>query len=172
GAEEQTAVYLERAGDRAHAMSAYAEAQAHYQELLARLRQLGRASDAARAGEKLGMVLRTTAHYAAAQAEFEQAAAVYQQHGDLEGLARPTAQSGWIHSLSGTSSAGISRLQATLDRVSVPTTPAASLAELCVALAVLYDDTGQYGAALAAAEQAAEFARAAHATQLLGQAQR
>src|SRR5262249_13375967 len=118
------------------------------------------------------MVLRTTAHYAAAQAEFEQAAAVYQQHGDLEGLARTTAQSGWIHSLSGTSSAGISRLQATLDRVSVPTTPAASLAELCVALAVLYDDTGQYGAALAAAEQAAEFARAAHATQLLGQAQR
>src|SRR5262249_50018002 len=58
----RAALYLEQAADRAAGMRAHA-AESYYRELVERYTLLGQVQDAARAQEKLGVVLLSLTHY-------------------------------------------------------------------------------------------------------------
>jgi tetratricopeptide (TPR) repeat protein/transcriptional regulator with XRE-family HTH domain len=169
---EKAALYLERAGDKAWAMHAHAEAEQAYRALVARLDVLGRAHAAAAAREKLGRELNSRGRYDAAIAVLQQAQEAFQVAADQDGRARVLAQLGRAHTLRGTFQEGIALLQrealnpASLTPETRPTLPAA--------LMFLYVRMRRYREALAAAEEAARYAREAHDTKtfLLAEVQR
>jgi tetratricopeptide (TPR) repeat protein len=172
GEPEKAAEYLERAGDRAQGTYAHRAAQDFYRELVVRLEGLGRTAEAARAREKLGAALKIGVQYNQALEALERAAEAYRAGNDLEGLARVTAQIGWVHSHRGMPQEGVARVQPILEVLSGQGPASLGLADLYVALAVLLDDTGRYSEAVAAAERAVELAQALHDDRLLGQAER
>ncbi len=153
--------YLERSGDAAAARYANATAAGYYRDAIARLDELGRLSDAARVREKLGGVLATQAHYAAALSVLDQAAAWYRQAGEDEHAGRIVAQMGRIHAHQGTIREGIERLEPVRAALThVAAAPSHSLAALEAALAELYGMDGQLTVQLAMAQRAADLARA------------
>jgi predicted ATPase/DNA-binding XRE family transcriptional regulator len=166
GDAARAVVYLERAGDRARAAQAHVAAQAYYAELAARLDDLGRPIEAARAREKLAEMLKLAARYDEALAAYAWAVDAYRAARDLEGLARATALLARMHVNRGTPEEGLAclrELSASLDAGRLST---GALAEVYVALGVLNDNTGRYAEALAAAERGAVLAEAAGDTRL------
>ncbi len=166
---EKAISYLERAGDRAHAQYANAEAEGYYRELVARLEGLGCTREAvARAREKLGVALTAQTQHEAALELLDRAAQTYQVVGDLEGFGRVTTQIGRVHAHRGTPQQGIAQLQPLLESLE-GRGPSAGLAALAVTFANLYYHSGQYHEQLAAAERATAYARAVEDVGLLAQ---
>ncbi len=170
GEREKAVIYLERAGDRARAAYANAAAEGHYRELVARLDELRRPADGARAREKLGTILQRSAHFDEALGVLESAYQMYRALGDRDGLRRTVAQIGRVHARRGTPDEGIVRIQSLL-RTADAEPASASLAGLFVALADLYYASGRYRDQLAAAERGAALARAAGDDRLVAQAE-
>lgn len=170
GEREKAAVYVERAGDRALAMHATTAAERYYRDLVARLDDLTRTTDAARARVKLASVLRIEAHYDAALEVLEQAIQAYHVAGEREEERQAVAAIGRVHSRQGTSATGIARIRAVLDAVG-PEEISIGVATLHVALADLYYSAGRYREQLAAAEQAVVLARKLGNEMLLTQAE-
>jgi len=158
GVTEKAILYLERAGDAARSLYAYAEAADAYQQVVARLDTLGRPAQAALVREQLGEVLSLLGHYDQALSSLEQAAAGYRDANDVEGELRALARIGHAHSKRGTTEKGLQRLRPVMEQL---TTSDRSLgAAACyVALAHLFFGAEQYQEALAAAERAATIAR-------------
>jgi tetratricopeptide (TPR) repeat protein/transcriptional regulator with XRE-family HTH domain len=172
GNAEKAVVYLERAGDRARSAQAHADACRYYRELVARLEELDRPAQAARAREKLAAMLKIAADYEAALEALEGAVEIYRAARDLEGLARATAQLARMHINRGAPEEGLARLEALIASLDASGLSTGTLAEVYVALGVLYDNSGRYAEALAAAERGGALAEAASDTRLLGQATR
>jgi len=160
GDEEKAVAYLARAGERALALHANAEAEGYYRELAARLDGLGRPVEAAGARERLGAVLTIVARYDEALAVLERAAEDYRAAGDPEGLARAVAGIGQAHAERGTARAAMERLTSLLDDAPAHGFSSRALATLYNALARLCNLQGRYDAQLAA-EAAVELAGAA-----------
>ncbi|HEX6540525.1 MAG TPA: AAA family ATPase [Ktedonobacterales bacterium] len=165
--------YLERAGDRAVAMQAYASAEGFYADLVARLDALGRPHDAARARVKWGKVLCALARYDQSLMAFERALEVYHGEGDVEAQARVMAQIGQVYADRGAAREGLQQLAPVL----TPESDAAggiaprTLAALHDIYAQLLHLAGRYGEQMTEAERAATFARDAGDELLLCQIQ-
>ncbi|MGH2388509.1 MAG: ATP-binding protein, partial [Chloroflexota bacterium] len=159
GIPDQAVRYLEQAGDHAWAQRAHAAAESHYRAVVARLDGLGRASEAARAREKLGDVLIQAGHYDAALPVLGQAAAAYLLAGDLDGQGRVAVSSGEAHALRGSPEEGIALLHEMLEHLDRSGT-CPSLVAVYSKLGQLLFAVGRYDEALAASERATELARA------------
>jgi tetratricopeptide (TPR) repeat protein len=171
GDQEKAIAYLERAGEQAHSLQAHSEARGYYQDLVSRLDALGRSAQAAHARERLGQILTTLARYDEALAILETAATCYRAANDLEGLGRVTAQIGWVYALTGSVETGIACLAPLLEYARQGQVSPKTAALLFLALARLNFVSGQYPEQLQIAETAAEHARAAQDSHLLGQAE-
>jgi tetratricopeptide (TPR) repeat protein len=170
GEREKAALYMEQAGDRAQAMHATTAAERYYRELLARLDELRRPTDAARAREKLATVLRIDARYDESLELLEQAVQAYRAAHEREGERQAVAAIGRVHARRGTPATGIARIQ-TLLQMAGGNEETAGVAALQVALADLYYAAGRYHEQLAAAEQALTLAQALGNEVLLMQAE-
>jgi tetratricopeptide (TPR) repeat protein/transcriptional regulator with XRE-family HTH domain len=155
---EKASLYLERAGDRAQAAYAHAEAESYYRELLAYLEQLGRPLDAARVCEKLEKLLTTTVRPDEALAVLTQAEATYRAAGDSDGQQRVLVQMGGVHAVRGTPSEGLQLLLPVLEAAN-PGAPPRVLAAMYAVVATLYFSAQRYPESLAAAERALALAR-------------
>lgn len=151
--------YLERAGDRAEAMQAFAAAEAAYASLVERLDALGRPHEAAHAREKWGRILGITARYDDALGAFERAFARYRAAGDIEAQARVLTQIGQVYADRGTAREGLKRLAPLLAPDELSGVTPRTLAALHDVYAQLLHVNGQYGEQLAEVEQASEYAR-------------
>jgi len=171
GDEDKAATYLARAGERALALHANAEAEGYYRQVAALLDGLGRPVEAAGAREQLSAVLAIVAHYDEALAVLERAAQAYHTAGDLEGLARAVAGIGQAHAERGTPEQGLRRLAPLVEPSRADGLSPRTLAALHIALAQLYYLRGRYDEQLAAAEAAAGHAGVACDDRLLDQAQ-
>lgn len=171
GEPEKAVEYLERAGDRAVAMQAYAAAEASYADLVARLDALGRLRDAAQAREKWGVVLCALAQYDLSLAAFERARDVYHTDGDADARARVLARIGQVYADRGAAREGLQRLAPSLTAKVSPSVTSQTLAALHDVYAQLLHVAGQYGEQLTEAERAAAFARDAGDESLLCQIQ-
>ncbi len=170
GLLEKAVVYLERAGDRAQALYASAEAERAYQELIASLTELGRPRETAAAQEKLARVLSTQARFGEALALQEEAFATYQILNDVIAMARAIGRIARIEKIRGKPETGITRLQSWLATTDISTLPPESQGILYVNLASLFQDAGRYQESLAAAQTALACAQQAKNQQLSGQA--
>jgi tetratricopeptide (TPR) repeat protein len=158
GPPDKAVLYLERAGDQAHARAAWAAAQRAYQDLATRLDALGRSSDAARAREKLGAVLRAGGHFSAALEVLQQVATTYRAAGDLARWGTVSAQIGEIHQAQGTVAAALQELQPVL--VALEEQEAWSgVAALGVIVAHLLGQAGHADEQLVLARRAVDVAR-------------
>jgi tetratricopeptide (TPR) repeat protein/transcriptional regulator with XRE-family HTH domain len=170
GSKEKALFYLERAGDRAQAVYAAAEAARLYQELVEQLAQRGRPGDLARGREKLSDMLVVLGRHTEALAVLEAARADYRAIDDLEGLLRITAKLGHLHGVRGTVEEGIELLRPWLDVREASRLSEDSQARLTLTLAYLFQNSGRYQEALGAAQQAGELAARAPDLGLLRQA--
>jgi tetratricopeptide (TPR) repeat protein len=168
-APERAVVYLELAGDKARAQHAHEAAAGYYRRLIARLDTMERASALAAACEKLGGVLVALAQYDAALEVLERAAAHHAAAGDLDELARVTAQIGWAHAQKWTPEEGLTRIQPLLEPLEAHG-PSPGLAALYMTLAALSSWLNQYQEQVVAAARAVELARALRDTALLARA--
>jgi tetratricopeptide (TPR) repeat protein/transcriptional regulator with XRE-family HTH domain len=169
-AHDRAAPYLEQAGDRAVAQSAFAAAERYYRALVDCLERLGRSMPGAGAREKLGGVLSVSGRLDEALAVLEQAAETYRTGGDVDSLGRVTAQIGQLQGWKGTPEQGIARLEpllATLDAQG----PSRTLGMLHFVRAQLCVNSGRYSEGLAATERAAEIARGMGDHSLLARAE-
>jgi transcriptional regulator with XRE-family HTH domain/tetratricopeptide (TPR) repeat protein len=169
GEQEKAVLYLERAGDRAAHLYAYAEAEGYYRELVGRLDSLGDTAEAARAREKLGGVLRATARYPAALETLDRAARTFAALEMSEDVGRVTALIGQVHSDRGAPAEGVARLRPVIEALTTEDASPAVLAGLHDALAQLLHLSGSYDEQLAASVRAAELARASGDKRLLAQ---
>lgn len=163
--------YLERAGDRAVSMQAYAAAEASYSDLAARLDALGRQDDAARAREKWGGVLCAIGRYDQALAAYERAWDVYHSEGDADAQTRVLARIGQVYADRGAAREGLQRLSPALSADATQGITPKTLAALHDIYAQLLHLAGRYSDQMAEAEQAATFAREAGDELLLCQIQ-
>jgi tetratricopeptide (TPR) repeat protein/transcriptional regulator with XRE-family HTH domain len=172
GEQQQAIAYLERAGDRAHAMRAYADAEASYRELLSSLEGTHRpVEEIARAQEKLGLVLYATARFEAAVDLLDRAMRGYRASGNLEGVGRTSARLGWAHANRGTVREGTELVESAIAELGPNVVLPGTRAELHVALATLCSIKADYRGRLAAAGCAADLARAANDRHLIAQAE-
>jgi tetratricopeptide (TPR) repeat protein/transcriptional regulator with XRE-family HTH domain len=168
---DKAALYLEQAGDQAHARFALAAAAGHYRELVNLLDRMRRVAQAAAARLKLGTVLRVAAHYDEALAVLEQAAATFDTVDDLENLGRAVAEIGQVHGLRGTPEEGIRRIQPLLETLETTAQgTVGNLADMYVALALPFFMSGRVVEQLAATERAMALARAAGDPRVLAEA--
>ncbi len=151
--------YLERAGDRAVTMQAYAAAETAYAELVDQLDHLGRPLEAAHAREKWGGVLRAMARYDQALTAFEHALTVYRHEADIEAQARVLTQIGQVNADRGSAREGLQRLAPALAPEAARGVAPQTLAALHDIYAQLLHLAGRYGEQMAETEQAAAFAR-------------
>ncbi|GAC1649801.1 MAG: hypothetical protein NVS4B8_23570 [Herpetosiphon sp.] len=103
--------FLEQAGDRAFARSAYRAADSYYRELGEHLDQHGQSEDRARVNEKRGAVLGAMGDYAAALEALEHAALSYTNTGNHSGVVSVTAKIAWVCFLTGRAAVGLARIQ-------------------------------------------------------------
>jgi tetratricopeptide (TPR) repeat protein len=168
GRLEKAATYLERSGSRAQAMYAYAEAERFYRELIDCLNALGRGADVAAAREKLAHMLAAQARYGEALDILKELLAAHHTAQDPEGLARLMGRIGQLEAARGTSEAGIALIQPWLTSPGALLLSAARRGALYSTLAYLFQNSGRFPEALAAAEQAVDLTRQAGDDQLLG----
>lgn len=163
GVAEKAITYLERAGDRAVTMQAYASAAEFFGDMAAHCTQVGAAHVAARAQEKQGLALHMLARYEAAKLALTAAADGYAAQGDQEGACRATSALGRVYADLGEYKAGLARLLPLLTSLehAAPAPPPAGLAGLLASLAMLYFVSGHYVEQLEVAEKAIALARAA-----------
>jgi tetratricopeptide (TPR) repeat protein len=153
--------YLERAGDRAATMQAYAAAETAYGESAERLDHLGRSLDAAHVREKWGRVLCAMARYDQSLTAFERAFEVYRKEGDIEAQSRVLTQIGQVYADRGTAREGLQRLAPALAPDAARGVVPQTLAALHDIYAQLLHLAGRYGEQMAETEQAAAYARVA-----------
>jgi tetratricopeptide (TPR) repeat protein len=170
GDRERAARYLERAGDRAQERQAHGVAAGYYREAVAHLASLGRALDLARVRLQLGTTLLIQAHYEAALAALEPAAAAFHQAGDRANLARTLAQIGEVHALWGTYVEGLAHLRRWLEPLEAGG-PTSGLAALYAEVSALHYMDSQFEEALTAAERGVALAQALGDEQVLADAQ-
>jgi tetratricopeptide (TPR) repeat protein len=159
-AHDKALLYLERAGDGAREQAAHVAAEGYYRDVLARLDGMGRLLDGARVREKLGAVLATSLHNAAALAVLEQAADTLRKAGEVESLSRVLARIANIHYSRGSAAdleAGVACLQPVLAPLKARG-PSAALAVVYCSLARLRSTLGE---AMETALRAVDAARAA-----------
>ncbi|HLV97042.1 MAG TPA: AAA family ATPase [Ktedonobacterales bacterium] len=159
GLLERAVVYLERAGDRAAAMYAYAEAERAYQDVVVSRKRLGQVAEAARASEKLGKVLAAMARYDQAIPALEEAMALAASQGDRERWGSAMAETVRILALGGTPEQTGVRLPSVLAYLETHA-PSPSLLKVCIALGYHYFVTGRYAELLALAPRATAIAHA------------
>ncbi|HEX6817621.1 MAG TPA: AAA family ATPase [Ktedonobacterales bacterium] len=169
GVPEEALPYALMAGDQAEAVFAHAEAEQHYRSALELARELGERGREAEALFKLGSLLMTVARYDEAIQTLERAAEVARSAGDLEGRRRAMAQVGRVYARRGAGQEGVQRLSPLL--ATMTGEPSRGEAALQIALADLYSTSGRYREQLAAAERAAEVAKALNDDTLLAQAE-
>jgi tetratricopeptide (TPR) repeat protein/transcriptional regulator with XRE-family HTH domain len=162
--------YLRRAGDRAWAMHANAEAETYYREVVEQLERLGCGAEVAQARERLAEVLHIVAQYDAALDELEQALETYRTAGDQEGVARTMGLIGYTHARRGTPREGLTRILPLLETLPTSEISTHGLAMLHTRLAPIFNNGGRYPEGLAAAERAVELARSLEDTAMLTQA--
>lgn len=167
----RAALYLERAGDRASALTAPADACGHYHDAIARLDRLGDTARAAAVREKLGLALTTCARFEEAFQVFDTATAAYRALGDAEGVARVATQFGWAMVHVGTPDAGLARIQEVLDSSDSGALTPPTLAGLLSAQAFLCFVNGRYHEQLAIDERIVALARSLGDCALTAQAQ-
>jgi tetratricopeptide (TPR) repeat protein/DNA-binding XRE family transcriptional regulator len=167
GDSEKAVIYLERAGARAEARHALADAQNRYQDLARQLSGLGRDVDAAAVRLRLGAVLQVQARYDEALRMFEQAADAYRTAMDAEGQRLAAARIGELQAHRGSSQEGLARLQSALLASRDAKVPSPGLAALHLSLSHLYFVGGAYREQLHAATRAKEIAQAVADDQLL-----
>ncbi|HEY7343507.1 MAG TPA: AAA family ATPase [Ktedonobacterales bacterium] len=151
--------YLERAGDRAVTMQAYAAGETAYGELVERLEHLGRPLDAAHAREKWGKVLCAMARYDQALTDFEHAFEVYRKEADIESQARVLTQIGQVYADRGSAREGLQRLAPALTPEASQGIAPQTLAALHDVYAQLLHLAGRYSEQMTETEQAAAYAR-------------
>lgn len=163
--------WLERAGDRAASIYATETALGHYRGAMERL-ALWDAEPMllARLDEKLGGVFSVAARHDEAVEALTQAARMYQESRDLEAAGRVTALMGVAHRCKGTPEEGIELVRPMVE-VLEARGPSHALASLHLALSQLFFLVGSYGESHAAAERAADLARAIGNDVLLGDAE-
>jgi tetratricopeptide (TPR) repeat protein len=161
--------YLELAGERAWAQHANAAAEGHYREAVEGLHRLGQPREAARVGEKLGLVLHMAAQNELTLAVLERAAASYRVAEDLESEARVTAQIGLVHQNTGRFEEVRARLEALAPRLEARG-PSHGLVRLYAALATVQAASRRCRDARATAERAIELAHSLGDPQLLAEA--
>jgi len=149
GAVEQALPYLERAGDQAWGRRAHGAAEEYYTAALGHLDARGRALDAARVREKLGLVFHQTGRFEATIRVLELAMDAYEASDDREGLVRAAAWAGRVYSDHAASRAGIARLTPLVERMERAGAPPALLATLYEALGVVLSTANEYAEALA-----------------------
>ena len=169
GVPEEALPYALAAGDSAEAVFAHAEAEQHYRSALELSRELGERAREAEALLKLGTLLMTVARYDEAAQTLERSAEVARSAGDLEGRRRAMAQLGRVYARRGAGQEGVQRLSPLLSTMTGE--PSRGGAALQIALADLYATSGRYREQLAAAERAAEVAKALNDDALLAQAE-
>jgi tetratricopeptide (TPR) repeat protein/transcriptional regulator with XRE-family HTH domain len=170
GIPEKAVLYLEKAGARARALHAHAEAEHYYRELAAELEQLGRLAEAGQALEKLGELLDTVVRYDQALEALERAVELARASGDLEGLRRALGRLAEVYGDRGMPEEGLARLRPLLT-ASAASEPSPGLAVVFQQLAWLYLVSDQVQEALAAAERSAQLARALRDEALLTRAE-
>ncbi len=168
---EKAIHYLERAGDRAAAMYAHAEAEQAYRTFLELATRLGQDAAVRAAQEKLAGILRVLGRFAEALELLEALRAAYQAANDTEALARVMGKIGHLHAVRGAAEVGIALLEPWLAALPPGAITAQQQGGLTLTLAYLFLNNSQYHEALAAAEQTAVFAEQAHDGRLFGQAQ-
>ena len=154
---EKAITYLERALARAQALYAHAEAEGYARSLIERLDQLGRSREAGRAREQLGKVLHTVGRYDQAQEVLEQAVALAEAAGDVEGRWKALGLLAEVYGSGRNAAEGLARLQPLLTS-SEAAEPSPGLATLYSQLAWLYTRTSQSWEALSAAERSVQLA--------------
>jgi tetratricopeptide (TPR) repeat protein/transcriptional regulator with XRE-family HTH domain len=169
GIAEKAVHYLELAGERAWAQHANAAAEGYYRQAVDGLDRLGQSREAARVGEKLGLVLHMAAQNELTLAVLERAAAAYRTAEDLEGEARVTAQIGLVHQNTGRFEEVTARLQALAPRLETRG-PSHGLVRLYASLATALAASRSCRDARATAERAIELARILGDPQLLAEA--
>ena len=151
--------YAVLAGDHAAKLYAHAEAVQHYEAALDLLEEAGDERETARVQEHLGLALRRTARYAEALAAQEQVARAMRTTGDLEGLGRVTAETGWLLAATGAVQEGFRRLNEVLPLLE-GRGPSAALAAVYTALGDCHRMQGRYDEQLLMGERLADLARA------------
>jgi transcriptional regulator with XRE-family HTH domain/tetratricopeptide (TPR) repeat protein len=161
--DARAAYYLVQAGDRALRQQAYAAAETSYREAVERLERLGRRLDASGALVALARTLRSAGRgYEEALEVLDRAADAYKAAGDAELLARTVVEIGTVHAVRSTLDEGIRRLEYECGAIeAAPDAPRAGLALLYLELAELRYRDGRLVEHHAAAERAADHARAA-----------
>ncbi|PWT73032.1 MAG: hypothetical protein C5B60_08735 [Chloroflexi bacterium] len=164
--------YLQLAGDHAASLHAYAEAEAYYRSVEEQLQAGGEDADAAGVREKLARVLIRQAKYPQAVAELEPALVSYLQSSDLEGVGRALAALGDAYAGNCATEEGLARLQSYMDRLVAGGLSSDGQARLYLTLTELFHVGGRNTEQLAAAEQAASFARDTEDFHMMAEAQR
>jgi tetratricopeptide (TPR) repeat protein/transcriptional regulator with XRE-family HTH domain len=169
GIPEKAVHYLELAGDRAWAQHANEAADSYYRQAVEGQHRLGQPREAARVGEKLGLVLHMAGQNELTLAVLERAADSYRAAEDLESEARVTAQIGLVHQNTGRFEEVTARLQALAPRLEARG-PSHGLVRLYAALATALACSRDCRESRAAAERAIDLARILGDPQLLAEA--
>jgi transcriptional regulator with XRE-family HTH domain/tetratricopeptide (TPR) repeat protein len=165
---ERAALWLERAGDRAAAMYANAEAINHYDRARHHIEVMGAPSSVlAHLGEKMGIPLYLSGQFERAFAILSQSLAIYRTLGTDEQVRVVGARLGKAYFESGRAEEGLRVVEPLLDRTST----SRGAAELSVTLAHLLWRTMRYAESLTAAEQGAAAAEAIGDRRLLAEAE-
>lgn len=165
GELEKALVYLERAGTKAKALHAYADAEHYYRSLAERLEERGQTRDVARAREHLGTMLGFMGRYEEALEELERALEGYRAGGWRDGQARAAAQIGRVYYALGDIEQGIARMEQEI--IAAVGSSDRSMAALYISLAQLYNEGGLHRRELDSIEHAASLAHASDDRHLL-----
>jgi tetratricopeptide (TPR) repeat protein/transcriptional regulator with XRE-family HTH domain len=154
GMLEKASLYLHKAGERALATYANAEAEGIYRELVEVFAKLGLEASAARAQERLAEALQGQARYTEALKTLEEVLPAYRRADDLEEQAHVLVKMGFLHGQSGTAETGIALLETWLHAHAESALSARGRGRLTLALSRLYRTIGRYVDAIKLAEQA------------------
>jgi DNA-binding SARP family transcriptional activator len=166
--------YLILAGDQAERAFAHADAERQYRLALDLAGQREDGFGEAEIREKLGTTLTTLARFDEALELLEQAARIYEHEDDTESLCRTLTRIARVHRETGRLEEGRRRLKPLLERIRRGESAGISAeteAALHLVLAHVCFATGQYEESQAAAERAAQLARAAGTMWILSEAE-
>jgi tetratricopeptide (TPR) repeat protein/transcriptional regulator with XRE-family HTH domain len=165
GETEKAVTHLARAGKRAEALHANAEAERYYRELVRYQEQRGQTGATAAAREHLGTVLGLMGKHDDALTELNRALREFHAVADRDGQGRAAALLGWIYGSLGRPEEGVRRLKREVAHAGLLS--ARSRALMFVSLARLHFLGGGYASALQAGKRATELARATQDQRLL-----
>jgi tetratricopeptide (TPR) repeat protein len=158
--------YVLRAGDRAAAVFAHAEAERAYTMARELAHQVGDAETESQALTRLGRIWTDVGKYDEALRVLETAAARYEAMDDVVNLGQVLAGIGWVHALNLTAREGLQRLEPVVEKLAAHG-PSETLVEMYLRLTNLYFIEGQYESKLLAATRAAEIAQQVGSESLL-----